>query len=251
LQRRLEEFGFYTEADVDAFAKVYWNKKAKQEQLHALLDPIVARSEKATEEERADFKRQLTNYVRLYAFLSQVITFTDAALEKLYVFGRLLLRKLPVTRDELPVAITQNVNMDLYRVQQTSAGKIVLESGTGELEPITELGTGRPPQDELEALSQIIHDLNERFGTEFTEADQVFFAELGTRLMSDEALAKSAQINSKDNVRLTFDHLFDDKLADMIDRNMEIYKRVVDDAEFGAFIRAKMFELIYQRFAQG
>ena len=38
----------------------------------------------------------LGDYVRLYAFLSQIITFTDADLEKLYVFGRLLLRKLPV-----------------------------------------------------------------------------------------------------------------------------------------------------------
>ena len=117
--------------------------------------------------------------MRLYAFLSQVLTFTDADLEKLYVFGRLLLRKLPVKRDQLPVEIQQNIDMESYRLQQTHSGKIKLERGTQELEPITGGDIFEPPARQVEALSQILKELNERFGTDFTEDDKVFITAAG------------------------------------------------------------------------
>ena len=46
-----------------------------------------------TEDAGASSAGCLVDYVRLYAFLSQIITFADADLEKLYVFARLLLRR--------------------------------------------------------------------------------------------------------------------------------------------------------------
>ena len=58
---------------------------------------------------------QLNDYVRLYAFLSQILTFADAGLEKLYVFARLLRRYLPAGHDELPREIQQNIDMESYR----------------------------------------------------------------------------------------------------------------------------------------
>ena len=85
---------------------IHFDPKSTQDKLFAALAPVVDRYEAAEDEEqRKDFRKALNDYVRLYAFLSQIITFTDADLEKLYVFGRLLLRKLPVKRDELPVEI--------------------------------------------------------------------------------------------------------------------------------------------------
>ena len=62
---------------------------------------------------------------------SQILTFTDAELEKLYVFARLLLRRLPVKREELPVEIQKNIDMDSYTVKPTASGKIGLKRGVG------------------------------------------------------------------------------------------------------------------------
>src|SRR5207302_10756439 len=88
------------------------------------------------DEEKADFKGQLNDYVRLYAFLSQSITFVDTDLEKLYVFGRLLLRKLPASLERLPVEIQQNIDIESYRIKQTSKGSITLPRGAKAIEPI-------------------------------------------------------------------------------------------------------------------
>ena len=95
IQTRLAAFSVYTPADVDRFARAYFDPKAKQDQLYAVLAPLVERFTAMSEPERDDFRGQLTDYVRLYAFLAQVLTFADADLEKLYVFARYLRRLLP------------------------------------------------------------------------------------------------------------------------------------------------------------
>ncbi|MGH7786867.1 MAG: hypothetical protein ACRERC_08375 [Candidatus Binatia bacterium] len=74
-----------------------------------------------------DFRGQLTDYVRLYAFLAQVLTFADADLERLYVFARYLRRLLPADGVELPREVQQNIDMESYRIQQTGGGTIALE----------------------------------------------------------------------------------------------------------------------------
>ena len=85
IQSRLEAFPVYEQSDVDAFARVYFDPKVKQDRLYAVLDSVVRRFGGLHEDERQGFRGQLTDYVRLYAFLAQVLTFADAELEKLYV----------------------------------------------------------------------------------------------------------------------------------------------------------------------
>ena len=102
LQTRLAAFPVYTEADVNAFAKLYFDPKATQDRLYTVLSPLVERFGQLSEDERADFRGQLTDYARLYAFLAQVLTFADADLEKLYVFAKYLRRLLPADREALP-----------------------------------------------------------------------------------------------------------------------------------------------------
>ncbi len=121
---------------MDRFVALYFGPNASADRLHAVLQPAIDRYVAAPEEDRHAFRGHPTDYVRLYAFLSQVISFTDAELEKLYVFGRLLLRKLPVSREELPHEVLQAIDMDSYRIQKTGSGKITLERGSTELEPM-------------------------------------------------------------------------------------------------------------------
>ncbi len=247
LERNLLDFGVFSKTDVENFAKVFFKRGATQEKLHPLLDPVVSEYLKREKKEKIDFRDQLKNYVRMYAFLSQIVSFKDANLEKLYVFLRMLWRKLPVEKERLPVEITDNVNMDTYRIQQISSGNIELEKKTGELKPIEGLGTGKGASEEKEFLSRIIDEVNERFGTDFTEGDKVFFAELQTRLAGNETLSQSVKTNANDKnaIKLIFSHICSDQLQDMIDSNFEIYKKITDNAEFGKFVKEKMFEEVY------
>jgi type I restriction enzyme R subunit len=246
LRRTVQDYGLFGAEEVEDFARIYFSPKGKQGELHSLLDSVVFRYELRSKEERADFRRHVGDFVRLYAFLSQVITFTDPGLEKFYQFTRHLLSKLKLPGTVLPLEITRNINMDAYRIQQTSSGAIkVLDEG-GQLKPITALGTGRPQEEDLAPLSEIIEYINQHYGTDFTDADRVrhFAADMGRRLQDQEGLrrAMDAAVNpSEETRRLAFDTFFADTLEDMIDANFEIYKKIKDDENFGVLFRAVMY----------
>ena len=217
LERKIFDFRIFSKDDVEHFAAVFFKRGTTQEKLHPLLDPIVVEYLKREKKERMEFRDQIKNYINIYAFLSQIVSFKDVNLEKLYAFLRMLARKLPPDKERLPVEITDNVNMDTYRIQQISSGSIELEKATGELKPVEGLGTGKGAGEEKEFLSRIIEEVNERFGTDFTDGDKVFFAELETRLAGNETLTQSAKTNTKDALKMVFYLIFEDQLHTMVE----------------------------------
>jgi len=241
-ERRLLDFGVFTEDDVVAFAEIYFDPDATQAQLYAALRPVVDRAVARDEDERRDFRKLVGEYVRLYSFLSQILTFQDADLERMYVFCRLLRRYLPTEVINLPKEVQGNIDMESYRIQETFKGSIHLDRGTGVLDPQIEKTPAQTTPDPLEALSEIIRELNERFGTNFSDKDRVSLKGLEERLADNDALAASLKANTRENARLTFDHVVKDQLQEMVDTNFELYKRVTDDAQFSKFLLDWLFE---------
>ena len=202
----------------------------------------MARFGALSEEEQHDCRGQLTDYVRRYAFLAQVLTFADADLEKLYVFARHLRRLLPADRAELPREVQQNIDMESYRIQQTGSGKIALERRPGVLDPVnTKPGHGVTP-DELETLSRIIAELNERFGLNLGPEHRVTLGQMMDKLDDDAALDAAARVNTRENVRLTFDQKVEHVIQEIVDSNFELYRRITDDRAFGEAIKNFLFD---------
>jgi type I site-specific restriction-modification system R (restriction) subunit len=242
IQSRLAAFPVYTEVDVDRFAKVYFDPKATQDQLYAVLAPAVERFREVSEGEQHDFRGQLTDYVRLYAFLAQVLTFADADLEKLYVFARHLRRRLPADRAELPREVQQNIDIESYRLQQTGSGKIALERKPGVLDPVGTKGGHAAAAEEMEALSRIIAELNERFGLNLGPEHRLTLGQMMERLDADPGLDASARVNTRENVRLTFDQKVEHVIQEIVDSNFDLYKRITDDRAFGEVIKNFLFD---------
>lgn len=247
LQAELADFNLYTAEQVAEIAELYLHKGEKAAKLQPLLRAVVTRYGYITDvERRVQFKHVLRSYISVYAFLSQVVTFQDGDLERLYLFARLLLRALPQEKERNSISINEHVDLDSYRVQQTFSGAIKLRKGDGVIDPLSDLESSELTDPEKASLSQIINEINERFGTAFTESDRVFFAELKTRLASNESLQSSAKANSRDSVRLLHDALFDAVLQTMIDNNFEMFKRINDNEEFAKMVREKIFEQVYR-----
>jgi type I restriction enzyme R subunit len=242
VQTRLDAFPVYTEADVDDFARIYFDPKVTLDRLYSALAPVVERFEALAAEEKQDFRGQLTDYVRLYAFLSQILPFADADLEKLYVFARHLRRLLPADRAELPREVQQNIDMESYRIQQTGSGKIALERKPGMLDPVGSKGAYTAAPEELEALSRIIAELNERFGLNLGPEHRVTLTQMMEKLDEDTALAAAARANTRENVRLTFDQKVEHVIQEIVDSNFDLYKRITDDRAFGEVLKNFLFD---------
>jgi type I restriction enzyme, R subunit len=239
---RLRAFPVYADTDVNAFGAVYFNPKATQDRLYAVLAPVVERFNELSRDERHDFRGQLTDYVRLYGFLSQVLTFADLDLEKLYVYARHLRRLLPPDKDELPIEVQQNIDMESYRIQQTSSGRITPERKAGVIDPVGTTGRYGLAPEEVEALSRIIAELNERFGLNLGPNHEVTLGHMMEKLDDDAALEAAARVNTRENVRLTFDHKVENVIQEIVETNFDLYKRITDDPAFGETLKNLLFD---------
>jgi type I restriction enzyme R subunit len=242
IQTRLKTFPVFTDKDVEGFASVFFQAGSTQDQLYAALAPSIQRFSELQEDERQDFRGQVMDYVRLYSFLAQVITFLDADLEKLYVFARHLRRLLKVDREELPLEIQQNIDMESYRIQQTGSGKVALERNGDKLGPVRTKEPGQSTPEELEALSRIIADLNERFGIELGPEHRITLGRMMDRLEEDAALEVATKVNTLENVRITFDHKVEQVIQEIVDLNFDLYKRITDDPAFGDVVKNHLFD---------
>lgn len=241
LKTGVEGFGFIWKQEVEDFAKVFFKPKEKQKPadqglLHAALDPAVGRFNAEGDEDRQEeFRGQLTQYVRLYGFVSQIMPWADAELEKFYAYARHLRPKLPQRPGAAGFDLDDEVALTYYRLSKTGEQEIVLPPGGEQvLTGPTEVGTGKGGDPDLSPLSSIIETLNTRFGTDFTEADKLLFDQVATDLAADEGLTEQARTNSIDNFKLVFEPAALAALVGRMERNGAISERLMGDASFRA-----------------
>jgi type I restriction enzyme, R subunit len=138
-------------------------------------------------------------FVRLCSFLSQIMPFTDVDLERLHTFARHLELKLPHDPRNAPLDLDGDVALKYYRIDKITDGGIRLS--VAEPMPLrgpTDLCT-RTAKDEEAALSEVIDILNERFGTNFTPADQLLFDQFVVEAKQNEDVVQKAKVNLLDN----------------------------------------------------
>lgn len=251
LKETLDKFRIYWDSEINAFSNVYFKPSTRmtakdQSHLYSFIDPSVDRFKAIEEDERKEeFKKGIRTWTNLYAFLSQIMPFHDAELEKFFAFAKLLQTRLPKRDLSESLQLGDEVALEYYRLQKVKEGSIDLLTGeTGELSGITEAGLKRP-KDEEANLSEIIDALNSRFGTEFEDADRLFFDQIEAELMEDEMLQTQAKVNKMDTFKYVFEDTFITKLIGRMDQNQEIFEKILEDKDFGTMVKEIMMKRIY------
>ena len=252
LQHRLLEWAVFTPADVTAFAEVWYSAKREHtgrdhRVMNAVLDAVAQRFKEREEKEREEFRGQLKAYRNLYAFLSQVIPYHDSDLERLYAFARNLLAKLPPPGDGRAFVLDDEVALRFFRLQQMTEGSINLSAGYADpLKGPTDVGTAGVKDQEV-PLSSLIDRLNERFGTDFTGADQLFFDQIRASAERDEDIAEVARANNFPDFASYLDRMLDDLFIARMEGNEEIFSRVMTDDEFRSAAHGHLAREIFRR----
>lgn len=252
LQHKLLEWAIFAPDDVNAFAEVWYRRKREHSAtdhrlMNSVLDAVVQRFLDKEEAEQEEFRGQLTAYRNLYAFLSQIIPYQDSDLEKLYAFVRNLISKLPPPGDGQAFALDDEIALRFFRLQQMTEGSIDLSDGEADpLKGPTDVGTARSPDEEV-ALSSLIEKLNERFGTDFTEADQLFFDQIRVSAEQDEKIVEAARANNLANFSSYLERMLDELFIDRMEGNEEIFSRVMTDKQFRAAAHEHLASEIFRR----
>jgi type I restriction enzyme R subunit len=252
LKNKLDDFQIYWQSEIDAFCRVLFRPKERQQKsdigrLHQYVDPAVDRFNAKSREEQEEFRSTLAAYIRAYAFITQIAPFQSVPLHKLYAYGQLLLRKLP-TRGVKQINLDDDVALEYYRLQETSNGNISLMGEESvKLKGMTDTGTGMLREEKQVYLSSIIDVLNKRFGTEFKEADRLFFDQIEQDIMDDAQIVQSARNNTIDNFKFVFEEVFLEKVIGRMGQNDRMFAMIMDNQEFQHAVKAWILKSVYEK----
>jgi type I restriction enzyme R subunit len=225
LRAKLDGAGYYDGFEVDRVVAVELKSGAKQSELVAALEPVTdrlmkkykaaqeaLRGARATNDDAAAltaqdelnalvlFKTDMSAFVRLYTFLSQVFDYGNTEIEKRAIFFRRLLPLLEFGREREGIDLSKVV---LTHHTLKNLGKRALPLTHGDypkLEPISEAGTGGVQERGKAYLSEIIEKVNDLFEGDLTDQDKLVYVNhvIKGKLLESETLQQQAASNTKE-----------------------------------------------------
>jgi type I restriction enzyme R subunit len=230
---RLDAFDVLRPDEIQtAAAALLANDGFAHSQTYALLDPAVERFRALGEEDRLAFKDALDKFTRTYSFLSQVVSFSDTKLERDYAYCRALAARLRDTNTAERLDLGAEVELTHLRTELTYEGSLSLDTESGEVKSIFGEGAGKQNEPPVEHLSEIVSELNQRFGLNLDERDQLLFDQFERTWIADPEVIVQARNNTLENFRLVFGSRFLGTVIARMDDNEAIFKRILDDEQF-------------------
>lgn len=226
LMELILEEEIYDEEDLDEFYKKYSHDKNQQE-LHTIINRATDNYKKLDDEKQSTFKKNIKRFQNLYSFMSKLLPFSDVTLEKMYIYNKYLYKKLPTMNEPLPYAVLEDVDMETYTIDTRDKGKDILLTDAGKIKGLGGTASTYKPGEE-EKLSEILEDLNERYGGIFKEENVPILKQIIDKIFQNEDIIEMLKNrnNSEENFEAVFDDILKEVLYQIFKTNTDFYKTI-------------------------
>ncbi len=255
LKAALDGYQVYQPEQIEQLVGLYL-ADAERDQLDPILDLCVNNYEDSLDEDsQVEFKGAAKTFVRLYAFISSILPYTNAEWEKLSIFLNFLLPKLPAPREEdLSKGILEAIDMDSYRVEKQAMLRIQLSDQDTEIDPIPTDGGGHKSEPELDRLSNIIRSFNDLFGNiAWADTDRIrrlIANEIPDKVAANTAYQNAKQNSDKQNARIEHDKALASVIIGLMKDDTELFKQYSDNPEFRRWLADTVFSATYSQTIQ-
>lgn len=182
-------------------------------------------------------------YLKRYPYLAQVLGYSDLKHEKLYLLLKYLLKKLPKDPKRPLVEILKYVDIDSVRVVRKLKMRIELLSQAGDVHN-EEIVPPPPIEEKEDPLSQIINDVNKRWGVDFGPEQQKTLNAIGEELTTNESFQNVVYNNPLPSSELEFKRVFGDKIDDQFEVDYKLWERLMNNPDLNKYIEKKMFRYV-------
>lgn len=227
----MEPLEVYDDEEVTSVAELYLNN-ADRTEIDSIIDKCVERYKELEFEEQIDFKSSAKTFVRTYNFLSSILPYGSMEWEKLSIFLSFLISKLPKPDDGNIDEITEDVELESYRLVAQDTISIKLEDEDSEIDAVpvkTDVGI---PVPELDTLSNIIATFHDIWGNcEWTDEDRIKkqIADLPDIVAQDEFYQNAMKYSDAQNARDESDRATKEAIFKSVTSGMELYNAFQDD----------------------
>lgn len=242
----LGPFGVLAREEVESVVSLLLTDADKNHaRINSGLQPAVERFNALEEDRQEQFRDVINRFVRIYSFLSQVVTFTDVKLEQDYLFCRALSRLIKREAGS-GFDLGDAVELTHLAMEKTFEGDGTLDVDGGEVVTIYG-GTGRQNDPDEMPLSEIIAKINERFGTNITETDRLFTDQVANDLVADPQVQVEAAANDETSFGVGFDKNWMKALTGRLTANEDFGYSLLDNPELRAALLEEYRPDIYRR----
>ena len=120
-----------------------------------------------------------------------------------------------------------------------------------EIDPVPTSGGGQTPEPELDRLSNIVRDFNDRFGNiEWKDADKierVIFEELPSKVAADKAFQNAVANSGQQNARIEHDKALEGAIIERLSDDTELFKQFSDNESFRKWLSEMVFAITYSK----
>ena len=250
LKAALDSYQVYNTIQVNELVERYLSG-AERNLLDPILDSCVSvYREQLDEDGQVDFKGKAKAFLRAYGFLAAILPYTYAEWEKLSIFLTFLVPKLPApVEDDLSKGILEAIDMDSYRVEKQAVQDIQLPDEDAEIGPVPTEGGGQKPEPDMDRLSNIIRDFNDRFGNiEWKDQDKiekVIAEELPAKVAGDRAYQNAMANSDQQNARIEHDKALERAMTEILADHTELFKQFSDNDSFRRWLSEMVFAATY------
>lgn len=248
LRSRIMAAGILDTTEITKAAEAYFGvspEKRNLKVIHTNLDPAVLRYQDLDADVQGEFKDAVDQFTRAYAFLAQVMPFTDADLEQLYVYVKALRTLL---RDAATGGLDLGDDLVLTHLRLINHDAADIELEPGEIEPGTALpggGHGGSAEPKKDSLAEIIAAINERFGTDLDERDRLEVEKVELTLQADEELRTFANANPLESFALEFGPRFKNAILDTEAHTDRLYDLLLTNPDLAKMIESEVMRTTY------
>ena len=248
VQNTLRGFAIYSDTEISAFCKEYFQTKGQNERamgrMTSILKPIADRYNAKTIDERYNFRRDIRKFVKWYGYISQVVRMFDKELHQEFIFCSYLIKLLPAKKVEM-IDIESKLKLEFYKLQKTFEGAITLEEKKGSYAGGDSVGA--KGENKKTPLDEIIEKINEKYKGLFSDADRVLIISLQDKLMKDDKLKKIVKTTEPKIFNDIFPKIFGNVAEESYKQSQEAYTSLFQDTTKYNIIMQVLADYVYSK----
>ena len=220
---KIRNYGLFTPQEINDWNIVFFSEKRDDSQLQPTLNLVLNRWKELSDDERDSSRSQVSNYCKLYGYISMVHQFNNVELEKHYVFFEYLRKKFPV--DGLNrIDVSDLVDLESLNLDVKGKYNISLESNDMVFEPNSYGDGKRKDDEEFDLLSELINEINEYYGN-VPEGTEDSTKRLLQDIVNDHEFSSVLNSNNTEsNKRDKLNQIISNKNIKTLDKSHELYE---------------------------
>lgn len=248
---KLVAFCLWNDEDIEKFCALYSKKGAQTAQdlgkLTGTVKLSVDRYNELVEEKRFAFRDALKNFLRFYAYITQITRMFDTDLHKTYLFCEYLFRLMPKTHRER-ISLDDQVILVNSKLTETFSGSITLQPT--EKDKIVKPENPKLSKKKIEKkdlLENIIEKINLMYQGNFTDADRIIVETIFDRMYTESKKLKKHAKNSDEEMfeKSIFPEEFEKIAQDCYLESMDSFSKLFENQEFYKRVMEEMAKAMY------